>query len=175
MERKSKWLLLYLVDKKFLFIFVAVYFALCSYVGAATIEGGVDFDWITKTQIERDENINQIRNIIFSESTVKKFNKKEFKSKYEEYLLDDEHFENYTDVKRGVVEKQDIYLAGFYVKKLLYMYAIQHKDNMKTIFYYDSMGHLRYVDILSENYPNYPYYSKQYKINGKLISTIYFI
>ena len=42
------------------------------------------------------------------------------------------------------------------------------------MFYYDPYGRLRYVDVISENYPNFPYNSKQYKSNGKLVSAIYF-
>ena len=30
------------------------------------------------------------------------------------------------------------------------------------------------MDEMSENYPNFPYYSKQYRINGHLVGAIYF-
>ena len=33
---------------------------------------------------------------------------------------------------------------------------------------------VQYVDDISDNYPNYPYNSKQYRKNGELVSAIYF-
>ena len=55
------------------------------------------------------------------------------------------------------------------------MYAIQNKKDLSKIYYYDALGHLRYVDFINGDYPDYPYYSYQYKINGKPVSAIYFV
>ena len=49
------------------------------------------------------------------------------------------------------------------------------KKDLKTVYYYDALGNLRYVDKFSENYPNFPYMSKQYRVNGTLVSAIYFM
>ena len=65
--------------------------------------------------------------------------------------------------------------AFFNSKKVLLIYAVQYKNNLQKIYYYDALGNLRYVDEISDNYPNFPYFSKQYTRNGKLVSAIYFI
>ena len=78
-------------------------------------------------------------------------------------------------VQNGVTETDTENLCGFYKGNLLISYAIQYKNDLKTIFYYDAMGKLRYIDKFSENYPNFPYTSKQYRANGTLVSAIYFM
>ena len=69
-------------------------------------------------------------------------------------------------------------MAGFFKKfggdNVLYSYALQPKEDMKHAYYYSALGHLAYVDNISDNYPNFPYYSKQYRANGKLAGAIYF-
>ena len=55
------------------------------------------------------------------------------------------------------------------------LYPNKYKNNPRTIYYYDALGHLKYIDMISENYPNFPYWSKQYKVSGKMISAIYFV
>ena len=79
-------------------------------------------------------------------------------------------------VAKGVKKTDIARLAGFYLgnEKLLIAYAIQYNANPKTIYYYDTLGNLRYVDILSDNYPNYPYFTHQYRIDGSLAGSVYF-
>ena len=60
-------------------------------------------------------------------------------------------------------------------RNLLISYAVQYKNNLRSVYYYDALGNLRYVDKFSENYPNFPYMSKQYRANGVLVSAIYFM
>lgn len=140
------------------------------------IECGITFDWISKTQLQRDENIKQIQDILFSEKTVLKYPKKEFKTKNSGFLKDKDFLQNYTDISKGKKEDADKYYAGFFLKNgLLIAYGVQYKDNLKNIYYYDAMGNLRFVDYYSENYPKFPYYALQYGINGKLIGTVYFV
>ena len=55
------------------------------------------------------------------------------------------------------------------------MYAIQYKNNIHNAFYYTAFGKLYYADVISDEYPNFPYYSMQYNRNGKLKSAIYFV
>ena len=59
-------------------IILLVFILLASPSFAKTIECGVDFDWISKTQLQRDENIAQIQNILLSNPTIAKYPKKEF-------------------------------------------------------------------------------------------------
>lgn len=138
--------------------------------------GQVNFDWLTKSQLERDENIDTIRDILYSQNVVRKYSKKDFKETYKNYLKDENVKKHYMQILSGVKHTETEELAGFFAfkDKILYAYAIQYKESPKTVYYYDTLGNLRYVDILSENYPNYPYYSHQYYANGKLISSIYF-
>ncbi len=139
------------------------------------IKGEVTLDWISKSQIQRDENITQIKNILFTDTTVLKYPKKEFKTKYENFLKDKDHLQNYQEIAKGKKEDAKKNYAGFFLNNgLLVAYGIQYKNNMKEIFYYDAMGNLRYIDCFSSNYPKYPNYSSQYNVNGALIGTIYF-
>ncbi len=140
------------------------------------IECEVTFDWISKTQLQRDENIKQIQDILFNEKTVLKYDKKEFRAKYKEFYKDKNSMQNYMDISNGKKEDKDRYYAAFFLKNgLLIAYGIQYKNNMQNIYYYDAMGHLRFIDIYSETYPNLPYYALQYSTSGKLIGTIYFV
>ena len=76
----------------------------------------------------------------------------------------------------GVTEDEDAKYCAFYYKKgTLVMYAIQYKTNPHNAFYYTAFGKLYYVDITSNDYPNFPYYSMQYNRKGQLKSAIYFV
>lgn len=142
---------------------------------AKTIEAGVSFDWISKTQIQRDENISKVHDILFAQDTVKKYAKSDFKTQYKPFLKDENHIANYEEIAKGKTEDEKCRYAAFYWKNLLIMYGIQYKNNMKNIFYYDAMGRLQYVDVFSAQYPNFPYYSSQYRINGELVGKFYFV
>lgn len=140
------------------------------------LECGITFDWISKSQLQRDENIKQIQDILFNEKTVLKYNKKQFREDNKAFLKDKNSMQNYMSISAGKKEDSQNYYAGFFLKSgLLIAYGIQPKNNMKNIYYYDAMGHLRFVDFYSENYPNFPYYALQYDTSGRLIGTIYFI
>lgn len=140
------------------------------------IRGQVNFDWLTKSQLERDENIESIRKTLYSQDVTQKFAKKEFRETYKDYLKDKNNKKHYMQVLSGVKHTETENLSGFFTlkDKILYAYAIQYKNEPRTVYYYDTLGNLRYVDKLSDNYPNYPYYSHQYYANGKLVSSIYF-
>ena len=141
-----------------------------------TLNGNINFDWVTKTQLERDTNIEHIRKTLYSDNPTSKYSKKEFMNTYKDYLKDKNTKQHYIQVLSGIKETETENIAGFYAlkDKILYAYAIQYKNNPMTVYYYDTLGNLRYVDRFSDNYPNYPYYSHQYYANGKLISSIYF-
>lgn len=134
------------------------------------------FDWVSKTQLQRDENIKIIQDILFNEKTALKYPKKEFKAKNSAFLKDKNYRQHYVEISNGKKEDNDKYYAGFFLKNgLLVAYGIQCKNNMKNIYYYDAMGNLRFVDFYSDNYPQYPYYALQYDMSGYLIGTIYFV
>lgn len=164
--------------KKFLISLIYLVFILSPSIAAEQniINGQVNFDWLTKSQLERDTNIEEIKAKILDNGDIQAYTKKDFKNTYRNYLKDADFKKHYTQILSGVKHTETEDLAGFFAfnDRVLYAYAIQYKNNPKTVYYYDTLGNLRYVDILSENYPNYPYYSHQYYVNGKLVSSIYF-
>ncbi|MBQ3819439.1 hypothetical protein II810_03225 [bacterium] len=154
---------------------------LCSDIGSLNeskspvLTANIVFDWLDITQIDRDAVIEKYRSELFPEDTVYKYKKKEFKSLYKDYLKDSDYKRHYMLVSNNVKETNDENLCGFYRGRLLISYAVQYKNDLRTVYYYDMLGNLRYVDKMSENYPNFPYMSKQYSVNGTLISAIYFM
>ena len=139
------------------------------------LTGNLVFDWLDITQDGRDAVIEKYKKELFGEDTVYKFNKKEFRNEYKDYLRDSDYQRHYMLVSNNVKETDQENLCGFYRGKLLISYAVQYKNDLRTVYYYDALGKLRYIDKFSENYPNFPYMSKQYRANGTLVSAIYFI
>ena len=139
------------------------------------LECGVSFDWISKTQFQRDENIKEIQNILFDEKILPKYSKKGFKKQYEAFWKNNNFIKDYDEISNGKKEDADKNYCGFYWNKLLIAYGIQYKKEMKNIYYYDAMGSLRWIDIFSDNYPNFPYWSYQYYRNGKLVAAYYYV
>lgn len=137
------------------------------------LTGNLVFDWLDITQANRDAVIEKYKSQLFADDTVYKFDKKEFKNEYQDFLKDKDYIRHYMLVKNNVKETDNENLCGFYRGSLLISYAIQYKNDLKTIYYYDAMGKLRYIDKFSENYPQFPYMSKQYRANGTLVSAIY--
>ena len=140
-----------------------------------TLTGEARFDWVDMSQIQRDSTIEYYHDILFGDSAVKELSKDEFKQKFQSFKKDENYKEHYMLAKDDVKETKDANICSFYYKNnILIIYALQYKNNPNNVFYYDPYGRLRYVDIISENYPNFPYNSKQFKSNGKLVSAIYF-
>lgn len=141
-----------------------------------TLECGVTFDWITKTQMQRDENISQVKNILFNSKTVIKYPKNEFKTMYADVLKDKDYLKNYEEISNGKKEDDKATYCAFKLGKtnLLLAYAIQYKKDPKHIYYYDAMGRLYCLDVLSDNYPNFPCWSYQYGSNGVLKAAYYY-
>lgn len=160
--------------KKFL-IFLFILFLNTPFVHSKTLDGEISFDWISKTQMERDENILQIKNNIFSENIVKNYGRSLFKRVYKEHWKDSDYITNYTEVSRGKTEDKEKKYCGFYWKKYLISYGLQYKNNPRENFYYDALGHLKWIDRYSKEYPNFPYVSYQYGVNGKLRAVYYFL
>lgn len=137
------------------------------------LTGNLVFDWLDITQSGRDAVIEKYKSQLFGDETVYKYNKKEFRSEYKDFLKDADFKRHYMLVSNNVKETDDENLCGFYKGKLLISYAVQYKNDLRTVYYYDALGKLRYIDKFSENYPNFPYMSKQYRSNGTLVSAIY--
>ena len=134
----------------------------------------IQFDWINKSEVEKEAIISEVRDIIF-ENPVEK--QKDFKQQFKDKLKDENHWENYMAASSGYKEFKGNNISAFYYKKMknIYMYAIQDKKDISKAYYYDALGNLKYVDFIYGEYPDYPYYSIQYRISGKPVSAIYFV
>lgn len=141
------------------------------------LQASVVFDWVDISQAKRDENIEYYKNLLFENNSSKVYyTKSEFKNEFAKYYKDKEFKYHYMLTNNGVTEDEDAkYCAFYYKKNTLVMYAIQYKNNPNRAFYYTAFGGLRYTDVMSDEYPNFPYTSMQYDRKGQLKSAIYFI
>ena len=133
----------------------------------------ITYDWINKTEVEKEAIIQEVKDIIFEQPIEKQ---KDFRSQFKDKLKDKNYLENYMAASAGYKEYKGNNISAFYFKKMksLYMYALQDKNDVSKAFYYDALGHLKYVDFIYGEYPDYPYYSIQYRITGTPVSAIYF-
>ena len=162
--------------KKFLLlIFAIALLTIPSNADEYTLKGSTTLNWDTISQEEREESVEQIKNFIFKDSPSEK-NKKDFKQQYKDFLKDENYKKHYMVASAGYKEYQEYNIAAMYYKKMssVFIYALQPKSNLSVIYYYDALGNLRYVDNLKGNYPEYPYYTEQYKRSGKLAGISYF-
>ena len=134
----------------------------------------ITYDWIRKKDIEKEAIISEVRDIIFENPIVKK---QGFKQDFKDRLKDKQHIEHYMAASAGYKEYGNYYISAFYFKnqKNIYMYALQDKSDVSKSYYYDALGHLKYVDYIYGEYPDYPYCAIQYRISGKPVSAIYYV
>lgn len=161
--------------KRFFIILVICLLGLSVNAEGIVLTGEAQFDWVDMSQIQRNSTIEYYHDKLFGADGINIFNKDEFKQKFADFMKDKDYKTHYNLAKAGAKETDDANLCAFYFKKdILIIYAVQYKNNPRNVYYYDPYGHLKYVDDISENYPNFPYNSKQYRANGKLVSAIYF-
>ncbi len=134
----------------------------------------IQYDWINKNEVEKEAIISEVHDIIFENGELKK--QPNLKRMFKEKMKDKNHLDNYYAASAGYKEYMGNNISAFYYKKQkhIYMYALQDQKDISKSLYYDALGKLRYVDFISGEYPDYPYYSLQYNISGKPISAIYF-
>ncbi len=134
----------------------------------------IQYDWIDKSIVEKEAMINEIHDIIFS--TVPE-HRNDLRSLFKDKLKDKNHIDNYLAASAGYKEYKENKISAFFYRKMKnpYMYALQGKKDTSNAFYYDAMGDLRYVDFYNGDYPNYPYYTIQYRISGTPVSVVYSI
>ena len=161
--------------KKIKFITLALFFA--QGIALANFNdiyiADIQYDWINKSEIEKETIISEVRDIIFENGELSK--QKDFKSQFKDKLKDKNYREHYFAASAGYKEYKDNNISAFYYKKQkhIYMYALQDKKDITKSYYYDALGKLRYIDFNFGEYPEYPYYTIQYSISGKPISAIY--
>ncbi len=161
--------------KKILIILAVILLGLSSYADGVKLTGEAQFDWVDMSQIQRDSTIEHYKNILFGDDGVSILSKSDFEQKFAPFMKDENYKLHYSQAKSGMKENDEANICAFFFKKdILLIYALQYKDNLKNVYYYNAYGHLQYVDVISDNYPNFPYNSKQYRKNGKLVSAIYF-
>ena len=163
------------MKKLFLIFLFSFFFILPCNAEDAYFQGSVVFNWDSISQEERDENIAQIRRNIFGE-TVEKKRQDDFKERYKDFLKDKNYKNHYLAASAGYKEYREFNISAMYFKRMtsLYMYALQPKADLSIIYYYDAMGNLRYVDNIKGLYPNFPYYTEQYRRSGALVGVSYF-
>ena len=142
----------------------------------APLEAIVSFDWLDIDLAQRENQIQHYKDLLFANNSSHiYFTKDEFKKEFAKYYKDKDFKLHYMLTNNGVTEDEDAkYCAFFYKKKTLVLYAIQYKNTPNKAFYYTAFGGLRYTDLMSDEYPNFPYTSMQYDQKGQLKSAIYF-
>ena len=160
---------------KKLLVFICLLMPLAAFANYNDIYvADIQYDWIDKDELAKDAMINEVHDIIF-ENPVNR--RTDLKTLFADKLKDKNHLDNYLAASAGYEEFKGNNISAFYYKKMahLYMYALQDKKDLTKSFYYDAMGTLRYVDFIEGEYPDFPYYSIQYRISGKPVSAIYFV
>lgn len=142
----------------------------------APLEATVSFDWLDIDLAQRENQIQHYKDLLFTNNSSHiYFTNDEFKKEFAKYYKDKDFKLHYMLTNNGVTEDEDAkYCAFFYKKKTLVLYAIQYKNTPNKAFYYTAFGGLRYTDLMSDEYPNFPYTSMQYDQKGQLKSAIYF-
>jgi hypothetical protein len=142
-----------------------------------SLQAEITFDWLDITQAQRDENIEHYKNLLFDNNSSKiYYDKNDFKTTFKPYKKDTNFKHHYFMANNGVTEDEDAkYCAFYYKNSTLMIYAIQYKNNPKQAFYYSPFGKMYYTDLMSDEYPNFPYTSMQYDRKGNLNSAIYFV
>ncbi len=136
----------------------------------------VAFDWFDIPSDDKAKRVNEYREIIFGENSKINLSKEEFKKELSKYKKDTNFKHHYMLANNGVTEDEDAKYNPFYYKNgTLVIYAIMYNNDIHHALYYNPYGKLYYVDITSDNYPDYPYYSMQYDRKGNLKSAIYFV
>lgn len=134
----------------------------------------IQYDWIRKSEVEKEAIISEVHDEVFEAELTKI---EGFRTQFKNYLKDKDYLKHYFAASAGYKEIDNYNISAFYYKnqKHIYMYAIQDKKDISKSYYYDALGHLKYVDYIHGEYPDYPYYSYQYRISGKPVSAIYFV
>ena len=157
---------------------ILLIFLLCQSIANANYNdiyiASIEYDWINKNEVEKEAIINEVHDILFENDFSKV---KGFRKDYKDKIKDKEYKEHYIAAASGYKEYKDYNISAFYYKnqKHIYMYGLQDKKDVFRIYYYDALGHLRYVDEVKGNYPLYPYCAYQYSVSGKPVSAIYYV
>jgi len=140
------------------------------------LDGNITYDWIEIAQSDRESMVSEILDELNNANCVpRKLAKKNFKTDFKIFLKDKDYKAHYYQVKNKIHSTKNYDITGFYKGKVLIMYALKYNDDDLHNYYYDVFGNLRFVDVLSSNYPIFPYYSKQFYRDGKTVAYFYYL
>ena len=93
----------------------------------------IQYDWINKTQVEKEAIINEIKDIIFVDGEIQK--KENLKQELKEFMQDKEYKKHYIAASAGLKECGEYNISAFYYKNQthIYMYALQDKKDLSKI------------------------------------------
>lgn len=145
----------------------------CSVYAFDETEPSVDFNSLTGGN--RFEYIKNVKSMVFSKDCAFKLESPEFKKIINEHKKDSNYPENYYAAQTGYTSFKNNNLSAMFTPKMdvMYMYAVQEQTNLRITYYYTVLGHLKHIDFMYGNYPNYPYYARKYSPRGKLQTTLY--
>jgi hypothetical protein len=137
---------------------------------AGTLSGSARFDWVDLSQHQRNELIQEYRNVTMALDSEFSYSRADFAN-----FRRDENFAVHRALLQDKVEEtQDKTLVGFYRFGMLVAYAVREKAQPQNTFYYNALGRLIYVDIRErDSNGEFPYVAYQYRENGKLTGRIY--
>jgi len=153
-----------------LFVVMTI-FLTCLPCEAKTLKGEVKLNWPLLSQEERAQTINYYRDLLFH-NVEREINMEQFK----DHMKDPSVRINRAALKKDLRNLGNRQLAGFYLfGKLLVIYGVKYMDDKYHIYYYDALGNLQYVDILSGPHNEFPHVAYQYNDDGKLKGISYYI
>ncbi len=121
--------------------------------------------------------LTDLKQEIFSHDCAFSLESDEFKKMIKTHKKDKNYIENYYAAQAGYTSFKNNNISGMFSPKMdiMYMYALQEKQNIRITYYYNAIGHLKYIDFMYGNYPNFPYFARKYTTRGNLHSTLYCI
>lgn len=160
--------------KKLLLIFALLL------IGCTTFAVDIFDDDTDITALEgnnRVEYLQDLKREIFSHDCAFSLESDEFKKMIKTHKKDKNYVENYYAAQAGYTSFKENNISGMFTPKmdLMYMYALQEKHNIRITYYYNAIGHLKYIDFMYGNYPSFPYFARKYTTGGNLYSTLYCI
>lgn len=157
------------------FILIVIFFIPIA-VTAKTFDAKISYDWVKLAKNDRITLVHEIVNSLSKSDFIPdKFSKQDFKNTFAVYLKDKDSKLHYIQAKNKIKNTNEYKISGFFKGNMLILYALQYDNDLHHNFYYDVFGNLRFVDFISDEYPAYPYYSKQFYRNGNTVAYFYYL
>ena len=94
----------------------------------------IQYDWINKSEVEKEAIISEVHDIIFENERLSKI--ENFKTQFKNLRKDKNYKEHYLAASAGYKEYKDNNISAFYFKKQkhIYMYALQNKKDISKSY-----------------------------------------